>query len=411
MQLSLTLSLLLSALTAHGTVVSLSSSSSSIMGAAAYFMTNDPSENWLISVAVSETGQAVLDFAYNTHGVGAHGLPNVNASDALFSQSSIAVSQSAGLLAAVNAGSNTVSVYTIDKNKPTDLTAIGKPIGSGGEFPQSVAFNAAGTSFCVLNGGNVNSVNCFSVNTKSGTVMPIANTLRSLGLKQTTPATGPAGAASQVLFSADGTQLYVTVKGVPPTPGYLAVWDIAADGSLSESATLVKPPTGGLLPFSMTPLPGKNALLVTDPALGLDIFDLTNGFNSTVAGGNSNAFAVPGQSAICWSQYSTETGHAYVVDAGTSTVSEISVGAQLIPSIVNQYTLSATGAIDSSIATIKKKDYMYILASGSAKLEVLSLNAPGKAQALQSVDLTAPLEKANVDVTNANLQGMAVYVI
>lgn len=35
---------------------------------------------------------------------------------------------------------------------------IGRPVGSGGEFPVSVAINAAGDSVCALNGGQVNGV-------------------------------------------------------------------------------------------------------------------------------------------------------------------------------------------------------------------------------------------------------------
>ena len=55
-------------------------------------------------------------------------------------------------------GSNTISVFSIDQKDPASITAIGDPIGSGGEFPVSVAFNKAGDMLCALNGGEVNGV-------------------------------------------------------------------------------------------------------------------------------------------------------------------------------------------------------------------------------------------------------------
>ena len=76
-------------------------------------------------------------------------------------------------------------------------------------------------------------------------------------MNQTTPPNGPPGTASHIVFSEDGTKLIASVKGVPPTPGFLAVWDVADDGTLSENSTQIAPGQGGLLPFSMTVIPGQ----------------------------------------------------------------------------------------------------------------------------------------------------------
>ena len=64
------------------------------------------------------------------------------------------------ITAILQAGSNTVALFSIDAEDPTHLTLIGRPAPSGGEFPQSVAFNSQGTGVCVLNGGRVNGVRC-----------------------------------------------------------------------------------------------------------------------------------------------------------------------------------------------------------------------------------------------------------
>lgn len=165
------------------------------------------------------------------------------------------------------------------------------------------------------------------------------DTTRSLQLNQTTPATGPAGTVSHVVFSEDNTQLIASVKGVPPTPGFLAVWDVAADGTLSQDFQTVAPQAGGLLPFSMTIIPGKNAILATDAGLGFDIFDFSAGVaaageQNTTSSTKSSAVAIDGQGATCWSSFSPKTGNFYLTDVQTSMVSEINVDDNLVGTLV-----------------------------------------------------------------------------
>lgn len=76
----------------------------------------------------------------------------------MFSQGSIIVNPTANLLATANAGSNTISLFSINANTPSDLTAVGPPMSSGGEFPMSVAFSSDGTALCALNGGAMDGV-------------------------------------------------------------------------------------------------------------------------------------------------------------------------------------------------------------------------------------------------------------
>lgn len=191
----------------------------------------------------------------------------------------------------------------------------------------SAVFNQKGTVLCVLNGGKINGVNCYKTSETHG-LTAIPNSNRSLGVNQTTPATGPAGSVSQLIFSQDERQLIVSVKGTPPTPGFFALWNISADGSLSQDFTKLAPPTGGVLPFSMTPIPGQNAAVVTDPGLGFDIVEFSAGAT------RSSAVNITGQSAVCWGSFSQKTGNYYLTDVGTATVTEINVDKDLKGSIV-----------------------------------------------------------------------------
>jgi hypothetical protein len=139
----------------------------------------------------------------------------------------------------------------------------------------SLAFNKQGTMLCSLNGGQVNGVQCYQVDLQNG--LPMNGTLRTLGLNQTTPATGPAGTANHIIFSEDDQQLIASIKGTPPQPGFLAVWDVSQSNTLSQNFTQIAPASGGLLPFSMTVIPGENAILATDAGVGFDIFDMSSG--------------------------------------------------------------------------------------------------------------------------------------
>jgi len=376
---------------------------------AAYFITNEPAGNFVVAAAIGSDGKLTLSQATSSEGLGSHGAPG-NGPDPLFTQGAVKASAAGNIVATVNAGSNTLSVFNIDPQNPTNLQMIGKPVGSGGEFPVSLAINKEGNSVCTVNGGAINGVACFSVDKTKGLV-PIANTVRSLKLNQTTPATGPAGSVSHVIFSEDNTQLIASVKGVPPTPGIFAVWDIAADGSLSEDFKAVQPAKGGLLPFSMTVIPGKNSILATDAGLGVDIVDLSGGAADGVAAGKSSGLAIDGQGATCWSSFSPKTGNFYVTDIETSQITEINVDDNLKPSIVTQYAQgNGTATIDNDIATVGQNDFMFVLAANATQVKVLSLNAPGKAAALQTVDIAGPAKAAGLTVNAANLQGMTSFI-
>ncbi|KXN80753.1 hypothetical protein AN958_07861 [Leucoagaricus sp. SymC.cos] len=365
---------------------------------AAYFITNEPKGNFIVAADIGADGKLNLRRAIAAGGLGAHGQTADNGPDPLFSQGSVKVSSTGDVLVTVNPGSSTLSSFKIDPNDPTNLGMIGKPVPSSGEFPIAVALNKDGSRACAVNGGAVNGVSCYTIDQQKGLV-PIQNSVRSLGLNQTTPATGPAGSVSQVVFTEDNKQLVVSVKGIPPQPGFFAVWDVQNDGSLSENFQSIPPAQGGLLPFSMTVIPGKNAIFATDAGIGFDIFDLASVGNATGQGQNStggdrsSANAIEGQSATCWSVFSTKTGNFYINRLVTPTLTRSSTSFQQYP----QDQQSAT--IDLDVATVGNKDFMYILAANATTIDVLSLDAPGQATNVQKVDLAGPARAAGLQLS------------
>jgi hypothetical protein len=236
------------------------------------------------------------------------------------------------------------------------------------------------------------------------------NTLRSLGLNQTTPATGPAGTASHVVFSEDGSKLIASVKGVPPTPGFLAAWDIGADGALSAEPVKSTPGAGGLLPFSMTVIPGTNAILATDAGVGFDIFNF-GGSGTNALSATSSVVPITGQKATCWSSFSLKSGNFYLTDIGTSTITEVNVDKNLKGTIVKQYPQAANSAtIDNDIATVGQNNFLYVNAANATTINVLNVNTPGKAATVQNFDFASAAKAAGVTLNKNNLQGMTTFI-
>ena len=165
---------------------------------------------------------------------------------------------------------------------------------------------------------------CFTVDTRRGLVA-LPNTLRSLNFNQTTPANGPPGTFSQITFSEDNTKLIASYKGAN-APGFLLSWDVQADGSLSKDYTKIVV-DGAMLPFSLTPIPGENAFLLTDPGRGFEVVDLS-GKN------RGAATSVQGNGATCWGVRSAKTGNYYTVDVGANAIREVHIDGDLKASVV-----------------------------------------------------------------------------
>ncbi|KAF8333261.1 hypothetical protein F5887DRAFT_1260779 [Amanita rubescens] len=193
---------------------------------AAYFMSNDPSGNYVFSADIGPM-------------------------------------QNWDIILEEMAGSNTITAFQVDQTNPTNLVMIGSPVYSGGDFPVSVAINEVGNMVCALNSGTINGVSCFQFDPKIG--------LNPSGKRDTVfePRT------NYTPLRPRQYTLVVIVKGAqfntPVTPGHLAEWDINPDGSLSENFNTV---IGGVSGCGISEIPGMNALIVPDSFTGYVIFDL-----------------------------------------------------------------------------------------------------------------------------------------
>src|SRR5262249_3492424 len=100
---------------------------------AVFVQTDELAGNHVVAYQRADNGALTFSQVYGTGGLG--GALNGSVVDHLASQGSLAYDAGHHLLYAVNAGSNSVVVFTVDGTR----LKLRQVIGSGGDFPVSVA--------------------------------------------------------------------------------------------------------------------------------------------------------------------------------------------------------------------------------------------------------------------------------
>ena len=197
--------------------------------------TNDPADNAVAVFAAQGNGSLNYLASYPTGGQG--GAEQGAAVDKLASEGSVVFDPAGNLVLAVNAGSDSLSVFSLFG----DTLSLRQVLPTGGDFPSSVA--ASGGLVYVLNAGGTGSLSGFDV--WGGELHPVAGSTLSLGLSNTNPPDFLM-APGEVMFSPDGSELFVTLKH---SGNDILAYHIDADGRLW--AAPVVDPTATPAPFSM----------------------------------------------------------------------------------------------------------------------------------------------------------------
>lgn len=301
------------------------------------------------------------------------------------------------MLFAINAGSNTVSMFSINKADPTKLSMVGKPVQLPGEFPNTVAASAKNSVVCVGMTGAVAGVSCATFS-KSGGIGEM-DSLRPFDLKQTTPPVGPTNTVSQVFFSEDQKTLYTTVKGDPTVQnvGFLAAFPVessCAGGKVSTEAVMSSPSDTAVL-FGSAVIPGSTDIFVTDASFGGAVLSIDSDMKAETKGRG----VVEGQAATCWVTISPATNTAFVTDVGVNRLVEMSLDDA---SILNEIDLSANGQ-SGMIDLAALGQMVYVVAPGNNQTTpaVIVIDAESR-EMVQNFDL------GSMGVTG-RVQGMTVF--
>jgi len=347
------------AIAATPALASASSPGGAVGGHAVFVQTDNTAGNRVVAYRRAADGTLTPAGSYATGGRG--GILAGSVVDHTASQGSLTYDPRHGLLYAVNAGSDTISVFAVRG----DRLALREVLSSGGMFPVSVAVH--GDLVYVLNALNGGSVQGYRV--LGSFLAPIPGSHRALGLDpNATPqfTTTP----GQVAFTPDGAQLVITTKG---NGNDIDVFGVGFGGLLSAKPTVNAEP--GTVPFAISFDPFGHLVIAEAGPNALATFDLSR--NGTVS---LLDHAVTGQAATCWV---TLAGlFLFASNAGTPSESGFtsSAGGQLT---LLGNTATDPGTVDAASATGGR--FLYVQTGGNGIVDEYSVAATGVLTKIGSV--------------------------
>ena len=273
----------------------------------------------------------------------------------LGSQGAVALAGDGRHVYVVNAGSNTVSAFALQR-RGLRLTSV---VDSGGLRPISVTEHD-GVVY-VLNADGAGNVAGFRQ--RGGELRPIEGSQRPLSAAG---GTNPA----QVGFGPGGEVLVVTEKAT----SLLTSWRVAADGRLEGAA--IETPSSGATPFGFA-FDRRNHLLVSEAsvsALSSYRFAESAPARPVLVSGSVTS----GETAACWVAVTPDARHAYVVNAASATVSRYAVarsGELTLAQAAAGATGAGSGPIDAAVAADGRR--LYVLAARSGAVVAFDIAADG----------------------------------
>ena len=328
---------------------------------AVFVQTDNTAGNQVVAYHRANNGSLTLAGTYNTGGLG--GQLTGSVVDHLASQGSLTYDPRNAFLYAVNAGSNTVSVFSVHG----DGLSLRQIIGSGGVFPVSVAVH--GNLVYVLNALNGGSVQGYV--SFLGHLFPLPGSYRNLGLSIPTNGNQFVSTPGQVAFSPDGSQLIVTTKA---SGNGIDVFGVGRFGELSPSPVVNVQPAN-TVPFAITFDPPGHLVIAEAGTNALATFTLNPGGTVTPIDAVGT-----GQSATCWVAQAQE--FFYASNAGSASVSQYADSINGALALAGQ-TTTDPGTVDAS-ASIGGQ-YLYVQTGGNGIVDEFHVGANGSLAELGSV--------------------------
>lgn len=322
---------------------------------ALFVQTNELDGNHIVAYSRGDDGS--LTWAGTVAPGGLGGAQTGAVVDKLASQGALAFDREHELLFAVNAGSNSLSMFSVDG---THLS-LEQVIASNGSFPSSVAVH--GKFVYVLNSGGTGSVQGFRI--AGAGLRAVHDGWRSLGLaNDPTPffLTSP----GEVGFSPDGSQLLVTTKG---STSSIDVFSVNPNGSLSDAPVANAAATPA--PFAFT-FDASGRLISAEAGVNALTSYTLNG-DGTISNAQTQA---DGQAAACW--VTSARGFFYVANAGSSSISGYTVSAAGTPKLIGANGVvgqTEQGAIDMAASPDGK--FLYAESGGAGTIDVFAVGDDG----------------------------------
>jgi 6-phosphogluconolactonase (cycloisomerase 2 family) len=324
-----------------------------------FVQTDNVAGNAIVAYDRAQNGTLTQAGTYPTGGNG--GVLTGSVVDHTASQGSLTYDSRHGLLYAVNAGSNTISVFVVRR----DHLFLQEILPSGGDFPVSIAVH--GDLVYVLNARSGGSVQGFRA--LFHLLLPLQGSTRPLGLDPTlTPEF--VSTPGQVAFSPNGSQLLVTTKA---NGSNIDVFGVRFDGRLSATPVVNNEP--GAVPFAVSfDAAGHVVATEAGPSI-VATFSLAS--NGTLTPIDAKA---TGQAATCW--IVDVNGYLYASNAGSGNVSSFS---EALNGTLTPLALTPTdgGTVDATASPDGR--YLYVQTGAAGIVDEFRVNAGGSLSSIGSV--------------------------
>jgi 6-phosphogluconolactonase (cycloisomerase 2 family) len=315
---------------------------------AVYTMTNASTGNAIQVFNRAADGTLTASGSFSTGGLGSGA--------GLGSQGAIVLSQDHRWLFAVNAGSNEISVFSVQSKK----LKLVDTVSSHGSDPISLTVNHR--LLYVLNAGDGGSIAGFKIASNGhlsfldGSVRPLSNN-----------GVGASPSPEEIGFTPDGNHLVVTEKGSNLIDTYNVV-DGLAQGPVVNASSGPAPYGFGF---------GRHGVMVVSEAAqsAVSSYKVSDGGLSVIS-----VSVLDTQAAACWLVVSDDGRFAYAANAASGTISGYRVSengklALLRSDGINGNTGAGSHPIDMSFSG--NGQFLYVLASGNSTINAFAVNADG----------------------------------
>ena len=326
---------------------------------AVFVQTDATSGNHVVAYHRAADGALSPAGSYPTGGLG--GVLGGSVVDHTASQGSLTYDPWHSLLYAVNAGSNTVSVFAVSG----DHLALRQVLSSGGTFPVSVAVHGDLVYVVnALNGGSLQGYRVFG-----SVLVPLSGSGRALGLN---PGASPqfTNTPGQVAFTPDGSRLIVTTKA---NGNDIDVFDVGFAGYLSAAPVVNSEP--GTVPFAIT-FDSYGHLVIAEAG--------TNALATFTISGHGTLSQLDavgtGEAATCW--VAPAGSFLFASNAGSAAESGFTsaAGGQLT---LLGATATDAGTVDASAAAGGR--FLYVQTGGAGIVDEYAVGAGGALSQIGSV--------------------------
>ena len=329
-------------------------------GSPVFVQSDNTAGNTVVAYDRAADGSLTRAGVYSTGGLG--GVLAGSVADHLASEGSLAYDQAHHLLYAVNAGSNTVTVFAVHGDRLTQTQVL----PSGGTFPVSIAVH--GNLVYVLNALDGGSIQGYVREGKG--LVAVASWNRALGLDPTaTPQfTHTPG---QISFTPDGSALVVTTKAAGNS---IDVFPLGTfDAPAAQPAVNAEP---GTVPFGFT-FDQAGRLQVTEVGPGT-VASFTISREGTLRALGSAATA---QAATCWIVRAGD--RLYTSNAGSGTLSGFQDSASDGTLTPLGNTATDPGTVDA--AATPDGRFLYVQTGADGIVDSFRVNTDGTLTATGSV--------------------------